>query len=34
LLPGAEVAIIPGGGHLLLDESEEARRAAKEWLLG
>ena len=34
LLPGAEVAIIPGGAHLLLDESAEARRVAKEWLLG
>ena len=33
ILPGAEVAVIPGGAHLLLDESAEARRVAKEWLL-
>ena len=32
LLPKAEVAVIPGGGHLLLDESVEARRVAIEWL--
>ena len=33
VLPHAEVAAIPGGAHLLLDEFEEARRVAKEWLL-
>ena len=33
LLPDAELAIIPGGAHLLLDESAEARKVAKEWLL-
>lgn len=33
ILPGAEVSVIPGAGHLLLDESEEARRVVKEWLL-
>jgi pimeloyl-ACP methyl ester carboxylesterase len=32
VLPGAEVAVIPGGAHLLLDENAEARRVAKEWL--
>lgn len=33
VLPDADLAVIPGGAHLLLDESEEARRVAKEWLL-
>ena len=33
LLPDAEVAIIPGGGHLLLDESAAARQVARDWLL-
>jgi len=34
VLPGAELAVIPGGAHLLLDENEKARRVAREWLLG
>lgn len=34
VLPGAEVVLIPGGAHLLLDENLAARRAAKEFLLG
>lgn len=32
VLPHAEVAIIPRGGHLLPDEFAEARQAAKEFL--
>ena len=32
-LPGADVEVIPGGAHLLLDENAQARRVAKEWLL-
>jgi len=32
VLPGADTAVIPGGGHLLLDESIASRRAAKEFL--
>jgi pimeloyl-ACP methyl ester carboxylesterase len=32
LLPGAEVAVIPGGAHLLLDESIAAREVAMKWL--
>ena len=34
LLPGADTAIIPGGAHLLLDESPEAQLAARRFLLG
>lgn len=34
VLPDAEVTVIPGGAHLLLDENLAARRAAKEFLLG
>jgi len=34
LLPRAKVAVIQGGGHLLLDEFPEARLAAKEFLGG
>jgi pimeloyl-ACP methyl ester carboxylesterase len=34
LLPAAEVAVIPRGGHLLLDEFAQARQAAKDFLLG
>jgi pimeloyl-ACP methyl ester carboxylesterase len=34
VLPGAEVAVIPDGAHLLLDENLAARRAAKDFLLG
>jgi pimeloyl-ACP methyl ester carboxylesterase len=33
VLPDAQVAIIPRGGHLLLDEFAEARRVAKDFLL-
>lgn len=34
VLPQAEVAVIPGGGHLLLDESVASREAARKFLLG
>lgn len=32
-IPQAEVAIIPGGAHLLLDENLASRKAAKDFLL-
>lgn len=32
VLPGADLSLIEGGSHLLLDESAEARRAVQEWL--
>ncbi|WEK45403.1 MAG: alpha/beta hydrolase [Candidatus Andeanibacterium colombiense] len=34
VLPQAEVTVIPGGAHLLLDENAAARKAAKDFLLG
>ena len=33
VLPQAEVAVIPGGAHLLLDENLASRKAAKDFLL-
>lgn len=33
VLPHAEVAVIPGGAHLLLDENLTSRKAAKDFLL-
>jgi len=33
-LPAASVAVIPQGGHLLLDESPAARAVARDFLLG
>lgn len=33
LLPDAQVTVIPGGAHLLLDENAAARKAAKDFLL-
>ena len=34
VLPHAEVAVIPGGAHLLLDENLASRKVAKDFLLG
>jgi len=33
VLPRAEVVVIPGGGHLLLDENAPSREAARQFLL-
>lgn len=34
VLPGADLAVIEGGAHLLLDESADARKAALDFLQG